>query len=119
MQRELGDRFGQAATLDSIAVAHRSLARYREATAWYQQALQVNREFGDRYNEAKTLVFLGDTSLAADDLESAVTFWQDAVTVFDDLGLADAADLRAKLSSVAARTSGAIADDRARVPSAT
>jgi DNA-binding SARP family transcriptional activator len=119
MQREVGDRLGQADTLDSIAVAHRSLARYREATACYQQALQLYREFGDRYYEARTLVYLGDTSLAADDPESAVTFWQDAVTVFDDLGLPDAADLRAKLSSVAAKTSGAIADDRARVPSAT
>jgi tetratricopeptide (TPR) repeat protein len=119
MQAEIADRLGQADTLDSIAVAHRSLARYDEATAYYQQALQLYREFGDRYYEAQTLVYLGDTSLAADRLESAVMFWQNAVTIFDDLGLPEAASQRAKLTNLAGLRDDAVAGDLSQVASAT
>ncbi len=119
MQREIADQLGQAETLDSIARAHASLARYDEATAYYRQALQLYRESGDRYDEAQILVHLGDTSLAADDPHSAVTAWQDAVTIFDDLDLPEAADLQAKLSDLATMTGGAVADDRDQAASAT
>jgi DNA-binding SARP family transcriptional activator/Tfp pilus assembly protein PilF len=119
MQMEIADRFGLVDTLDSIARAHASLARYDEATACYRQARQLCREFDDRYDEAQILVHLGDTSLAADDPDSAAAAWRDAVTIFDDLDLPEAANLRAKLSDLAARTSGAITDDRNQVASAT
>ena len=118
MQREIEDRLGQGETLDSIARAYTSLARYDEATAYYRQALQLYRESGDRYDEAQMLVHLGDTSLAAGDPDSAVAAWQDAVTIFDDLDLPEAANLRAKLSSLAAQTGGAVADDRNQAASA-
>jgi DNA-binding SARP family transcriptional activator len=119
MQREIEDRLGQAETLDSIARAYTSLARYDEATAYYRQALQLYRESGDRYNEALILVHLGDTSLAAGDPKSAVAAWRDAVTIFDDLDLPEAANLRAKLSNLAAQTGGVVADGRNQVASAT
>ncbi len=119
LQMEIADRFGLVDTLDSIARAHACMARYDEATACYQQARQLCREFDDRYDEAQILVHLGDMSLAADDLDSAVAAWRDAVTIFDDLDLPEAANLRAKLSNLAAQPSGAIADDRNQIASAT
>jgi len=119
MQMAIADRFGLVDTLDSIARAHASLARYDEAVACYRQARQLCREFDDRYDEAQILVHLGDTSLAADDPESAVAAWQDAVTIFDDLDLPEAANLRAKLSNLTAVTGNAVADDRNQVASAT
>jgi len=119
MQRGIADRLGQADTLDSIARAYASLTYYDEAVACYQQARQLCREFDDRYDEALILVHLGDTSLAADDPESAAAAWQDAVTIFEDLGLPEATDLRVKLGNLAALAGGAIADDRSHVASAT
>jgi DNA-binding SARP family transcriptional activator/tetratricopeptide (TPR) repeat protein len=119
LQMEIADRFGLVDTLDSIAHAHACMARYDEATACYQQARQLCREFDDRYDEAQILVHLGDMSLAADDPDSAVAAWRDAVTIFDDLDLPEAANLRAKLSNLAAQPSGAIADDRNQIASAT
>jgi DNA-binding SARP family transcriptional activator/Tfp pilus assembly protein PilF len=119
MQMEIADRFGLVDTLDSIARAHASLARYEEATACYRQARQLCREFDDRYDEAQILVHLGEVSLAADDPESAVAAWQDAVTIFDDLDLPEAANLQAKLSKLTAVTDDAVADDRNQVASAT
>lgn len=119
MQREIADRIGQADTLDSIARAHRFLAHYDEATTYYQQALQLYRDFGDRYYEAICLASIGETCLAADDPESAAVAWQDAVSVFEDLRLPDAAELRAKLGNLAAMTGSAIADDRGQIASTT
>jgi len=120
MQREIADRLGQADTLDSIAHANRSLARYDKAIAYYRQALQLYQEFGDRYYEARTHVYLGETSLAGGDPESAAVSWHDAVTIFDDLGIVpEAARLRAKLSDLAAMTGRAAGDDRSQTASAT
>jgi tetratricopeptide (TPR) repeat protein len=118
-QREIGDRFGQADTLDSIAYAYGVLARHDEAAACYRQALQLYREFGDRYYEAQALSSLGDSRLAAGDPESAVAAWQEAVTILDELGLREAAILRAKLRNLTGRMGGPIAHDRTRVASTT
>jgi DNA-binding SARP family transcriptional activator len=119
MQREIGDRFRQADTLDSIARAHTFLGRYEEAIADYQQALQMYREFGDRYYEADTLDSLGDTCLAAGDPISAARAWRDAVVILDELGLPEAAELRAKLSNLGSMTGGATEDDRTRLATGT
>ena len=119
VQREIGDRFGQADTLDSIARAHTFLGRYDEAIADYQQALQMYREFGDRYYEAGTLDSLGDTYLAADDPESAAKAWRDGVAILDELGLPEAAGLRAKLSNLASMTGGATENARTQVATGT
>jgi DNA-binding SARP family transcriptional activator len=112
MQRKIPDRLGQADTLDSIARAHSFLARYDEATVYCQQALQLYREFGDRYYEAHTLVYLGDTRLAAADPESAVTAWEDAAGILDDLGLPEGVALREKLARM---TGDAAGDDGTQI----
>jgi len=114
MQKEIGDRFGQADTLDSIARAHSLLAHHDQAVASYRQALELYREFSDRYYEAGTLVSLGDACAAAGDLPAAIMAWQQAATIFDELGLPDAAELRAKLSQLA----GAVADGCGQAASA-
>jgi tetratricopeptide (TPR) repeat protein len=119
MQMEIADRFGLVDTLDSIARAHASLARYEEATACYRQARQLCREFDDRYDEAQILVHLGEVSLAADDPVSAVAAWHDAATIFDDLDLPEAANVRAKLTKLIGVPGDAVADDRNQVASAT
>lgn len=106
MQRKIEDRLGEGETLDSIARAYTSLARYDEARTYYRQALELYRESGDRYNEAQFLVHFGDTSLAAGDPDSAVAAWQDAVTIFEELELPEAANMRARLSSLAAQPGG-------------
>jgi DNA-binding SARP family transcriptional activator len=118
-QREIGDRSGQADTMDSIACAYTFLARYDEATDFYRQALELYREFGDRYYEADTLHALGDARLAAGDPASAMGAWHDALTILDELGLPEAAKLRAKLSDLVSMTGGAAGEKYARVASGT
>jgi len=97
LQREIGDRFGQAETYDSLGYAHRHLGQLQEATTAYQQALTLYREFGDRYNEADTLAYLGDVHRTSGDLENARIAWQRALEILEQVDHADADRVRAKM----------------------
>src|SRR5260370_587942 len=99
--RSIGDQFGQADTLDSIAAGYRYLGHYQEAIASYKQALNLYCEFGDRYDEADTLACLGDTHLDDGSPASAEAAWSRALTILDELGHPDAAQVRKKLDRLA------------------
>ena len=86
LQREIGDRFGEAATYDSLGYAHRHLGHRREATTCYQQAASLYGDLGDLYNEADTLVSLGDAYQSFGDGKAARRAWQRALTFFQQLG---------------------------------
>jgi DNA-binding SARP family transcriptional activator/tetratricopeptide (TPR) repeat protein len=101
LQREIDDQFGQADTLDSIAAGYRGLGHYQEAIAYYKQALDLYCEFGDRYDEADVLACLGDTHLADGVPASAGAAWGRALTILDELGHPDAAQVRKKLDRLA------------------
>jgi hypothetical protein len=63
--------------------------------------LNLYREFGDRYDEADTLASLGDTHLADGAPASAEAAWSRALTILDELGHPDAAQVRKKLDRLA------------------
>jgi len=99
--RDLGDRFGQAATLDSLGYIHHRLGHHPRAIDYYQQARRLFSDLGDRYNEAGTLSGLGDTHLAGGDTDAARACWQQARAILADLGHHPDADaVRDKLSQI-------------------
>jgi DNA-binding SARP family transcriptional activator/Tfp pilus assembly protein PilF len=100
---ELDDHPGQANTWDSLGYAHHHLGDYSEAAACYHRALDLFRGDGDRFHEADTLTHLGDTQHASGDDERARETWRQALAILDDLGHADADQLRARLNGVAGR----------------
>ena len=57
--REVGDRAGEAATLNNIGVVYRGLGEPQRALEYFGQALPVLREVGDRAGEAATLNNIG------------------------------------------------------------
>src|SRR5207247_268247 len=73
LQRDLGDRWGEALTLDTIGYAHHLLGHQKQAIAYYQQSLGLKRELGHRYPQATTLSHLGDTHHATGDLDAPAT----------------------------------------------
>jgi tetratricopeptide (TPR) repeat protein len=97
LQQELGHRRGEAATWDSLGVAHHHLGRYADAVACYHQALTLFRDLGNRYNEADTLVHLGDTCDASGDTGAARARWRVALAILTDLDHADAEQVHARL----------------------
>jgi tetratricopeptide (TPR) repeat protein len=65
LQREIGARYDQADTLDSLARAHYQLGHDEQAVCCHQEAMQLYKEFGHRYFEADEFVMIGDVHLTA------------------------------------------------------
>jgi tetratricopeptide (TPR) repeat protein len=96
----LGNRYGEAATWDSLGYAHHHLGDHAEAIICYQRAIDLARDLGDPYNVADTLIHLGDTHNAAGDPHAARDIWQQAVSIFDDLDHPDADEVRTRLATL-------------------
>ena len=86
MSRDLEDRWGEAASLDSIGYAYHQLGRHREAVRYFEQAIAINRELGHLYSEALDYDHLGDALDAADDAALARDAWQRALEILGQLG---------------------------------
>ncbi|HEY2690672.1 MAG TPA: tetratricopeptide repeat protein, partial [Streptosporangiaceae bacterium] len=95
--REVGDRNGEAAALDSLGYIHGGLGDPGRAADCYQRAIGIYRELADRFNEADTLVNLGDLWSRAGDSEAARRSWADALAIFDEIGHPDGDEVRARL----------------------
>jgi tetratricopeptide (TPR) repeat protein len=48
IMRSVGDRSGEAATLNNIGLVYNSISQPQEALKYYNQALPIRREVGDR-----------------------------------------------------------------------
>lgn len=99
MLQQLGDRYGQAATWDSIAYAHHHLGRHPHALLGYRNALALLRDLGVPYVEADILVRVGDTHLATGDHEGARTAWEQALVLLRALNHPDAERVEARLTA--------------------
>ena len=58
--RDLGDRRGQAWTLDGLGVVQQLTGDYPAAVASLTRALELFRDLGDRHGQAGTLINLGE-----------------------------------------------------------
>ena len=52
MRREVGDRAGEATTLNNMALVYQATGQPQRALELYEQALPLMREVGDRAGEA-------------------------------------------------------------------
>ncbi|WP_428966170.1 ATP-binding protein [Micromonospora fluostatini] len=104
LQQQVGNRYWQAHTWDSLGYVHFRLGRQAEAIRCYENALARWREAAERYYEATTLTHLGDSHAAAGAPESARVAWCRAGEILDQLGHADAEQVRVRLRSAAVRS---------------
>ncbi|WP_214325727.1 AfsR/SARP family transcriptional regulator [Nonomuraea sediminis] len=81
--REIGDRFGEAVTLDYLGIVHERLGQYADAADLHRQALELSREIGSRGGEADALnnlgaacARLGRHAEARDHLEQALELYR-------------------------------------------
>jgi DNA-binding SARP family transcriptional activator/tetratricopeptide (TPR) repeat protein len=100
LSQEVGERRAVANAWDSLGYAHHQLGEYQRAITCYQQAIDLFRRSGDQYYEADVLGHLGDTHAALGDGGAAHRAWRDALTILDDLGHAQADQVREKLDSL-------------------
>lgn len=101
LQQEIRDTSGAANTLDTMGRAFHGLGDHRQAIASYRRALELYDHSEARLGRAETLERLGDSYRAIDDVGASRNAWVAAVEILDQLGLAEADRLRAKLDALA------------------
>jgi DNA-binding SARP family transcriptional activator len=97
LHQEVGDRYGEAASWDSLGYAHLRLGEADEALDCYRQALTLHRTVGHRYDEAYVLIHIGEAHAAAGEDHLAADTWQAALAILTELDHPDAEALRTKL----------------------
>jgi CHAT domain-containing protein/Tfp pilus assembly protein PilF len=84
--KEIGDREGEALSLNNLGVAYRSLGQYPKAIEYYQQSLAIFKEIGDREGEARSLNNLGNAYDALGQYPKAIEFYQQSLAIFKEIG---------------------------------
>ena len=84
--REVGDRAGEAATLNNIGMVHDSRGERQAALDYYEQALPNYREVGNRAGEATTLNNIGGVHDSRGDWEAALGYYEQALPIRREVG---------------------------------
>jgi DNA-binding SARP family transcriptional activator/Tfp pilus assembly protein PilF len=83
---DLGDRLGQAATLNLLGWVQVLTGDYPAAVASHRQALALARGSGDRLGEADALGFLGFAQQMTGDYQASAADLADALALYRSLG---------------------------------
>jgi tetratricopeptide (TPR) repeat protein len=85
LDREIGDRRGEAIDLGNLGRAYADLGETRKAIDFYEQALTLDREFGDRMGEAIDLEDIGYAFFNFEEYEKASENYQKAILFADQI----------------------------------
>ncbi|MET9228739.1 BTAD domain-containing putative transcriptional regulator [Lentzea sp. NPDC003310] len=89
-----------ASNRDTLGSIYRALGRYEEAEANYLRSVELQATLSYRHYQADTLVRLADMKRELGELETARGYYRAALDVYDDLGHAQADDVRQSLASL-------------------
>ena len=79
--REVGDRAGEATTLNNMAVVYRATGQPQKALQLYEEALPISREVGDRAGEAATLNGLASLYKSLQRYEDAASAFKQSIAL--------------------------------------
>jgi DNA-binding SARP family transcriptional activator len=96
--RRAGDRIAEAEAELVLTDLLGRLDRHAEAVAAGERGLAIFQQLGDRHGQAKCLRQLGAAARALGEPARSRAHWQAALTICDELGLPEAADVRAELA---------------------
>jgi CHAT domain-containing protein/lipopolysaccharide biosynthesis regulator YciM len=86
LYREIGNRQGEAASLDNLGNTYLALGQYERAIAFHEQSLPITREIGDRQGEARSLNNLGNAYSSQGQYERAITFHEQSLEITQEIG---------------------------------
>jgi len=86
IQREVGERPGEAVTLNNISQLYDAWGRYEEASKTLEQGLAIQREIGDRAGEAVTLSNISQIYHAWDRNEEALKTLEQSLAIQREVG---------------------------------
>jgi len=84
--RELGDRFGIAGSLNSLALVACSQGNYKQAGALCEESLTISRETNDKGATARSLNVLGRAGCSLGNYERGVALLKESLTLFSEMG---------------------------------
>ncbi|MBH8562824.1 CHAT domain-containing protein [Nostoc sp. CENA67] len=84
--QQIGDRNGEALSLNYIAIVERARGDYIQALKFYNQALNIFRELGDRLNEGTALNNIGKVYEGLGQYPQALEFYQQALAIRRQVG---------------------------------
>jgi len=97
--RDIGDHATESAILNNLGETHLAVGQEEEALAYHQQALALARDGRYRQEEAKAHHGIGHALLATDP-EATREHWRQALTIYDQLGVPEAAEVRDQLAGM-------------------
>jgi tetratricopeptide (TPR) repeat protein/transcriptional regulator with XRE-family HTH domain len=97
--RQIGDPGGEADALNGAGETLLATGRPDEAHTRCSAALSLTRQTGDRYQQARAHHGLASACQATDQLDQARQHWQQALDIYTDLGVPDAARIHASPTS--------------------
>ena len=96
----MGDRSGEASTLNNIGAVYDDLGEKQEALRYYEQALPLCRAVGDRAGEASTRWNMGALFKNQNRFEDARRHLQQALALFEAVKSPHAAAVRKQLAAL-------------------
>ncbi|MEJ2857520.1 MULTISPECIES: ATP-binding protein [unclassified Saccharothrix] len=99
IMRDNDNRWNEAVCLRWLGQVHADLGQHAEAVDWFTRSAEIYEALDDRYETARTLHALGDTHREAGNLGLARTAWREALALYDELHMPQAAELRARFSA--------------------
>jgi CHAT domain-containing protein len=82
----MGDRAGEAQTLNNIGLVNQWSGNYPVALDYYQQSLVIAREIGDRATEALTLNNIGLVNQSSGNYPVALDYYQQSLVIAREIG---------------------------------
>ncbi|MBW4492842.1 MAG: CHAT domain-containing protein [Oscillatoria princeps RMCB-10] len=86
LYREIGDRDGEAASLENLGIAYHSLGRYTLAIDYHRQSLEIEREIGNRREEAASLGSLGNAYYSLGRYTLAIDYHRQSLEMAREIG---------------------------------
>ncbi|WP_287251579.1 MULTISPECIES: CHAT domain-containing tetratricopeptide repeat protein [unclassified Moorena] len=79
--KQIGDRLGEANSLNNLGNAYNHLGDYKKAIDYYQKSLAIAREIGHREGEAGSLTNLGNAYQNLGDYKKAIDYYQQSIAI--------------------------------------
>jgi tetratricopeptide (TPR) repeat protein/transcriptional regulator with XRE-family HTH domain len=102
MCRELEDRGCEAEVLNRLGAVHLAVGQLGDARDQHAAALGLATESGDGYEQARAHDGLGHAYHALCDADEASRHWRAALALYSDMGVPEAARVRARLDELSA-----------------
>jgi tetratricopeptide (TPR) repeat protein len=84
--RAVGDRHGEASSIENMGAAHIQLGQLRQAISYYEQRLSIAREIGDRRGAVSSYLMLGIIYTQLGQFERAIDSGKQALSIVREIG---------------------------------